>query len=94
MEQKSVLNDEKAHSLTKDDLQNVLIALASSNHDQIYRSDSRILASAVFEALKKDVTSQDVETRSQEVIDGGVESHLLGANVTVLSRTGSEKNSL
>ncbi|KIX03936.1 uncharacterized protein Z518_07489 [Rhinocladiella mackenziei CBS 650.93] len=89
-----VLSGDERTSLSEEDLDNVLLALASSTGRDRFRTDARILATLVFEALKK-------RTGQVESLDPPLEhgqhpprGSLLVTYITVLSKTGSAHQAL
>ncbi|KEF52093.1 uncharacterized protein A1O9_11719 [Exophiala aquamarina CBS 119918] len=79
-------------TLLEDDLNNVLLALASSTGRDRYRSDARVLATYIFEALR------DPSTNPQDYLSKlgkqQVRGSLLATYITVLSTTGSARDAL
>lgn len=91
-ERSHLLTGDGKTALLEDDLNNVLLALASSTGRDRYRSDARVLATYIFEALRDPSTSQDeyLSKLSKEQVSGS----LLATYITVLSSTGSSHDAL
>lgn len=93
-ERDHILNGDANTGLSEEDLDNVLLALASSTGRDRFRTDARILATKVFEALKS--RSETAEDDSLGVLQGHEPSRtsLLVTYITVLSKTGSAQDAL
>ena len=90
-----ILGPEKKTSLSEKDLHDVLLALASSTQRDRFRTDARILATYVFEALKDQPgTSETIETPLELQSRHKTQRSLLMTYVFVLSRTGSAQDAL
>lgn len=91
-ERSHLLTGDGKTALLEDDLNNVLLALASSTGRDRYRSDARVLATYIFEALR------DPSTNPEEYISKlgkqQVRGSLLATYITVLSKTGSAHDAL
>ena len=84
---KLVLNPEESAGLERDDLQNVLIALATAGGSEAFKSDSRALANAVFDVLRSSLETANIEAEQQP-------APLSNTYVTVLAQTGSALDAL
>ncbi|KAI1625992.1 hypothetical protein EDD37DRAFT_326696 [Exophiala viscosa] len=84
-----VLSGDETTGLSEEDLHNVLLALASSTGRDRYRSDARILATLVFEALKGRSAAVEDLHLTPEPTHNVVRGSLLVTYITVLSKTGS-----
>ncbi|OCT48508.1 pentatricopeptide repeat containing protein [Cladophialophora carrionii] len=93
-ERGQILGSDPKTSLLEEDLHNVLLALASSTGHDRFRTDARILATQVFDALKDcSATAQDID----HPVDHGhhvAQGSLLVTYITVLSKTGSAQEAL
>lgn len=91
-ERSHLLTGDGKTALLKDDLNNVLLALATSTGRDRYRSDARVLATYIFEALRDPSTSRDeyLSKLGKEQVRGS----LLATYITVLSSTGSSHDAL
>lgn len=89
-----ILSDDEKAGLSEEDLDNVLLALASSTGRDRYRSDARLLATLVFDALKS--RSAAVENLDLTLEPGHhvVKGSLLVTYITVLAKTGSATEAL
>jgi hypothetical protein len=86
-----VLGADSERSLSEQDLQNILTGLASATGQERFRTDARILATYVFEALKlqSEDASNPTEHGHQEP-----QTSLLVTYIAVLSKTGSAQDAL
>src|SRR4051812_19585646 len=91
-ERSHLLTGDGKTALLEDDLNNVMLALASSTGRDRYRSDARVLATYIFEALR------DPSTHPEEYLSKlgkqQVRGSLLATYITVLSKTGSAQDAL
>lgn len=91
-ERSHLLTGDGKTALLEEDLNNVLLALASSTGRDRYRSDARVLATYIFEALR------DPSTHPEEYLSKlgkqQVRGSLLATYITVLSGTGSAHDAL
>jgi hypothetical protein len=89
-----ILGSDPKTNLSEEDLRSVLLALASSTGHDRFRTDARILATQVFDALKdRSATAQDID----HPVDHGrhdARGSLLVTYITVLSKTGSAEEAL
>ena len=88
-----VLGAEKM-SLSEQDLHNVLLALASSTGRDRFRTDARILATHVFDALRDRSGPADDFQPFVEQGQRRTQDSLLVTYITVLSKTGSAQDAL
>lgn len=82
-----------AGGLSEEDLDNVLLALATSTGRDRFRTDARILATLVFEALKSRSAVKDLDLPSEHG-KHPAKGSLLVTYITVLSKTGSALDAL
>ncbi|OAL28847.1 hypothetical protein AYO20_09327 [Fonsecaea nubica] len=82
-------------SLSEEDLDNILLALASATGHDRFRTDARILATLVFDALKdRPGAANDTHVPIQPSGHHRAPGSLLLTYITVLSRTGSAQDAL
>ncbi|KAH0833542.1 hypothetical protein AYO21_05219 [Fonsecaea monophora] len=82
-------------SLSEEDLDNILLALASATGHDRFRTDARILATLVFNALKdRPGAANDSHVPIQPSGHHRAPGSLLLTYITVLSRTGSAQDAL
>ncbi|KIW41166.1 uncharacterized protein PV06_06748 [Exophiala oligosperma] len=89
-----ILSGEEKSGLSEEDLENVLLVLASSTGRDRYRSDARILATVVFEALQTRSGAVDDVELPPEAGHQAVKPTLLVTYITVLAKTGSAQDAL
>ena len=87
LQRKLVLNPEEPAGLERDDLQNVLIALATANGSKAFKSDSRALANAVFDVLRFSLDAANIDAEQPS-------APLSNTYVQVLAQTGSALDAL
>ncbi|KAL2435395.1 Complex I intermediate-associated protein 84, mitochondrial [Exophiala dermatitidis] len=89
-----ILSGDPKTSLSEEDLENVLLALASSSGRERFRTDARTLATYIFDALKENFgAAADLRPPSEHGQYPARES-LLATYITVLSSTGSSHDAL
>ncbi|OQV00184.1 Pentatricopeptide repeat-containing protein [Cladophialophora immunda] len=93
-----VLTEDTKTSLSEEDLDNILLALASATGHDRFRTDARILATLVFDALKDwpraAGAAEDLELPVQQGQHQRAQGSLLLTYITVLSKTGSAQDAL
>ncbi|EXJ92937.1 hypothetical protein A1O3_01493 [Capronia epimyces CBS 606.96] len=89
-----ILSGDEKTSLTEEDLENVLLALASSSGRDRFRTDARILATHVFDSLKERFTAAEELRVSSEHGKHPTRGSLLASYITVLATTGSSHDAL
>ncbi|KAK5205202.1 hypothetical protein LTR41_009051 [Exophiala xenobiotica] len=89
-----ILSGDEKTGLSEEDLENVLLALATSTGRDRYRSDARILATVVFEALQTRSGAVDDHELPPEAGHQAIKPSLLVTYITVLSKTGSAPDAL
>ncbi|RVX70452.1 hypothetical protein B0A52_05951 [Exophiala mesophila] len=89
-----ILSDDSYNTLQEEDLNNILLALATSTGKDRFRSDARSLATTIFNLLRTRV--DDVQTLSLSSSPNQHPAHgsLLVTYITVLSKTGSAQEAL
>ena len=87
LKRKLVLNDEEPAGLERDDLQNVLIALATAGGSEVLKSDSRALATSVFHMLRSSLDTANTNAEQPS-------TPLSNTYVTILAQTGSALDAL
>ncbi|KIW93347.1 uncharacterized protein Z519_05952 [Cladophialophora bantiana CBS 173.52] len=89
-----IFTEDNKTGLSEEDLDNILLALASATGHDRFRTDARILATLVFDVLK------NLSTRAEDLevpVEQGrrrAQGSLLLTYITVLSKTGSAQDAL
>jgi len=89
-----VLTPTDTVGLSAEDLHNVLLALASSTGRDRFRTDARILATAIFDALRPGLSDAAEEAMPAANANSLPQGPLLVTYITVLSKTGSSHEAL
>jgi hypothetical protein len=89
-----VLEGEETSILTEDDLTNVLLSLATSTGRDRFRTDARILATQVFDALRQRPGAVDSSEAPPTAKYDAIRGSLLVTYIVVLSKTGSAQEAL
>lgn len=89
-----ILSGDEKTSLSEEDLENVLLALASSTGRDKFRTDARILATYVFDSLKERFGVAEELTVPSKHGQQPARGSLLVAYITVLAKTGSAYDAL
>ena len=89
-----ILGTEAKTHLTEDDLHNILLGLASSTGHERFRTDARILATYVFDAIKDPSMAMEDLDLPKKHAGHRAKGSLLLTYITVLSKTGSAEHAL
>jgi tetratricopeptide (TPR) repeat protein len=89
-----ILSEISKVSLTTQDLQNVLLALAAPAGGEIYRSDYQALAKAVFDIVRQYPDLDPLVSAGFSTSGDGLRNHFFESYATVLARTGSARKAL